>query len=219
MQHSLPKIIGINGLHMKPFGFSNIDRLLQQIRRDDPNLPIWDYKYQYTGVISRYFELSIKTNAKRLVEDNKERLGVDIAVAHSAGTLILNKACQMGARYRVIVLMGGSLNENTPWEEDWAELIINIYNPTDWVLYVSSLIPWHPFGKLGYTGYTGPHNPNLFQINADEVHQKKSWFHPHYDYFRIKENVELWSKFVIDIYRCQLRLDKFLEKYKKLLDK
>lgn len=207
------RIIGINGLYMDPDGYSNIDRLLDKLHHIASSIPLWDYHYPLTGLLSRYSKKAVEGNAKQLVEKNVPYR--DVAICHSAGSLILNTACQMGATYRAIIIFGGSLNNDMPWKEEYAHYTLNIYNPDDWLVFLSSLIPFHPFGKLGYSGYTGPYNPTMDQINAKEIHVKRTRLSVHYDYFRIPENLEIWAELVDQIYLNTFNYEDFMKNHKK----
>lgn len=184
------KIIGVNGIHVDKEHNKNTDVMLDYIH-DNSNLTTYDLNHSERWAYQDYTEKYLMRDAKELVAITKPG---DIAFGHSRGALVIHKAIKLGAQFRCVFLFGAAVDNDLEWPGKTE--IINMYNPNDKVLYLGSLLPFHPFGTMGLYGYKGKRNPFILNLNADVVHKVKSRFSVHSDYF-LPENIGFWGDNII----------------------
>ena len=186
------KVIGVNGIHVKREHNNNTDIMLDYISNNS-HLTTYDLNHPERWAYKEYTK-------KYLTIDSKELLAVahpdDIVFGHSRGCLVIHEACERGAKFKCIFLFGAAVDNDLEWPEGCSDCIINVFNPKDRVLWLGSLLPFHPFGTLGLYGYRGKKNKNILNLNADIVHSVKSGYNVHSDYF-LPGNVEFWASKII----------------------
>ena len=85
----------------------------------------------------------------KLAQSNPE-----FVVAHSNGCRITQMASWKGLKSKMIILINPALDAKSEFGSG-VETILVLHTPSDWILLLASLIPFHPWGKMGRVGYKG----------------------------------------------------------------
>jgi hypothetical protein len=116
----------------------------------------------------------------------------DHIICHSAGALLWHESITFGAKWgKCFVFGGAATSDSFPYPDDAFESADIFYNPEDKALLLGSLLPYHPFGKLGRKGYVGPKDKRIknhamlhsefFNLEHshyfDEFHQPRTYRH------------------------------------------
>lgn len=134
--------------------------------------------------------------AKRLYAKHHTTPRLNI-IAHSNGAKIALLAASMGLPIENLVLFGAAVDSRYIFPSN-VKTVYNIYNPKDWLLSISTLFdnnanPYcHAAGQYGFISME-PTTTNILQVDADTIHQKRSLFYVHSDYFQEK-NAQIWCK-------------------------
>lgn len=108
----------------------------------------------------------------------------DHIVAHSYGVRIWQNTIPLGAQWGKCYLFGGAATSDKMfYHADALKEAHVIYNPEDNALKIGSILPFHPFGKLGLRGYVGqPGRKTLDRrfINIDGFSDSHGVDHSHY---------------------------------------
>jgi hypothetical protein len=78
----------------------------------------------------------------------------DIAVAHSNGCTILNRACWDKAQLRRVTYINPALDEDMPLSSTVNTCQV-WHSPGDKPVKWAAFLPGHPWGRMGATGYKG----------------------------------------------------------------
>jgi pimeloyl-ACP methyl ester carboxylesterase len=159
----MAKVIGINGI--LSHGACGTDLALKDL--SGMGYTTLDYDYPMRTALSAWFNKNRWDDAKGLLELTE---GGDHILAHSYGCLIVLEAMRMGAKFDQVFFFGAAASSDRyPWFPmlpDACNDLYVVYNPADRALRYGSMIPFHPFGKLGYKGYRGTPDDRVHSIPA-----------------------------------------------------
>lgn len=75
-------------------------------------------------------------------------------IAHSNGSRIVQMASWKGLTSRLVILINPALDTKAKFGPGLKKILV-LHTPSDKVLLLASLIPFHPWGKMGRVGYEG----------------------------------------------------------------
>jgi len=172
-------------------GDTTIDRLGNMLEEAGYEVVYFEYPVRF--IISLYWPSVAKGDGERLA--NFQRPGDDV-IAHSYGCLIVQNSIKAGAKWgKCFLFAGAATSDKMYYPDDSLERAYVIYNPEDKALFIGSLLPFHPFGKLGYHGYSGqPGRTELDRRFQNIRGFKKSAGLNHSHYF--DEERRKWFEFI-----------------------
>jgi len=115
----------------------------------------------------------------------------DHIVCHSNGALLWHESIKAQAKWgKCFVFSGAATSDKMLYPQDAFEMAYIIYNPKDLALRLGSWLPFHPFGRLGWSGYRGTKRKDIKNIEG----YSKEHFLNHSHYFHLEINK--WVDFV-----------------------
>lgn len=157
------RILGVSGIHSH--GFDGTDKVLIDLEKI--GYQTTDYDHPKRNTLTVWPPKTRRDDAKGLLSVMDRG---DSVVAHSYGCLIVLEAMRLGAEFNQVFFFGAAATSDKP---PWFPLLPRsckrmfvVYNPEDKALKWGAMIPFHPFGKLGYKGYRGAHDSRIVNIPA-----------------------------------------------------
>lgn len=91
----------------------------------------------------------------------------DILVCHSFGA-VRGWYAHKYREYKAIICIAPAHGKNVEWYN--GNRVWCYHSPADWIVWLGSKVPWHPFGKAGVAGYSqvGVHNINCRGADHDD---------------------------------------------------
>lgn len=158
----------LHGFNIKDGGEKTTDKLVALVREMGYE-PI-QFDYGWLGLLgARIFSDNIAHLLTNLSSNG------DIAIGHSNGCNIINKAIRYGAQFERLLYVSPALDNNTELGAQVLECTV-LHTKRDWVVQLASILPWHPWGNMGRVGYRGEDNRYK---NIDCT----NWAAGHSDYF------------------------------------
>jgi len=167
--HRKPVCFILHGFNIRDGGEKTTGKLLQVIH--DLGYQPKEFEYGWLGFAgARLFSNNLARVLARISEPG------DIAIGHSNGCNIINQALRHGAHFERVLYVAPALDSGTPLPAQVQEAIV-LHSNHDWIVWLASFLPFHPWGRMGYSGYRGP----------DERYRNidcTNWSFGHSDYFR-----------------------------------
>ncbi|MGD9156909.1 MAG: hypothetical protein PVG39_00755 [Desulfobacteraceae bacterium] len=188
----MSRIIIVHGIHTHGNDSENsIDAFGQLFV--DAGYEVKFFEYPIRWAIPMYWNDAPVNDAKSLIHLAQDG---DHIIAHSYGCLIWQETINLGMQWDTCFLFGGAAtSEKMYYPEDSLKKAYVIYNPEDLALLVGSLLPGHPFGKLGLVGYRGqPYRKKRDKRFVNEPGFKEDGLTNHSHYW---EDKSYWFDFVV----------------------
>lgn len=167
------KIVLVHGFNVRDGGENTVDRLApflvkagHMVEKDSA-----DYGYFSLWMVRLRKHSAVLRIAKALE-------GADAVVSHSNGCNYEDKALKLlehrGKTYKVIRL--------SPALNSKQRVPVNVskgwvfFTKTDFWVWVSGLLPWHPWGRMGQKGYTGMDGQLVNRDFSDMIKKHSDWF-------------------------------------------
>lgn len=166
-----PRAFILHGFNVLDDGENTTDKLITLVRElgYDP-IP---FDYGWLGLIgARFFSRNLAKLLSNLSSNG------DIAIGHSNGCNIINQAVRHGARFRRLLYVSPALGENAELGAQVLKCTV-LHTHRDWIVKLSCLLPFHPWGRMGAVGYRGGDSR---YANIDCT----NWSFGHSDYFKDK---------------------------------
>lgn len=139
------RVILVHGFASPFSGKYDIDKLRPYFEAEDYKVVQFDYGFRF------FVSLGNERWARRLAAESQPG---DIAVGHSNGCLIIQKASLIGAPFSQIVFLAPALDTDAAVGLQ-VERIHVWHTPTDLAVRVGGFFPKHPWGAMGAEGYNG----------------------------------------------------------------
>lgn len=138
-------------------GDSNVDRLASVLAGEFSNkFDIVYHEFPIRFPWTYYFPWGRKAmmdDARTLINSMNDG---DHIVCHSYGALVWQNAIKLGAKFgKCFIIAGAATSDKMEYPVGSLEEAHVFYNPKDMALKAGAMMPFHPFGKLGYTGFAG----------------------------------------------------------------
>lgn len=191
------RVVIIHGVKFRKKDKDNLRRLAAGFRAAGfcVVLPSYGFLHPvFAGLILRIDKRIAQTMAGFIRED-------DILVGHSNGgtlTYLISKQ----VRVKGAVLINPALDSSLIPSAGFVHVY---YNRGDWMTWLSSLIPFHPWGSMGCFGYDG-HSHRVTNFDQERTPGMPA-LHGHSSVFE-RANIRPWSRFMAD--RCVEELEKLI---------
>lgn len=165
------KIITVHGFNVWDGGAGTIGQI-------EPYLTILhevcDFDYGWIGLLG--VKLFGKKIARRLAKQTPDGA---IGVGHSNGCMELIRACEYGAKFKVLVFINPAL-DNDIEIPDCVEKVYVYYNQFDTTVTMAKYYPFSYWGDMGRVGYKG---------DSDKVECFETW-----DLFRVRAHSGIFKR-------------------------
>lgn len=174
------RIILVHGI--RTHGDDSIDRL--DARLTELGHTVDQYEYPKRRAIQVYLPSVRRHDAAALVSFMRPG---DHVIAHSYGGLIWQEAIKLGAKWSKCFLFSPAATSDKfkaygqkkgAYPRSSFDELHVVYNPEDKALEWGALMPFHPFGKLGYRGYAGPQDDRIRNVRGFATGHGRN--HSHY---------------------------------------
>lgn len=142
--HLMTQVVFAHGNFLIDDGESSIDRLKPYLSHHE----ILEADY---GFLSITGSILFNNNVAGVIKGMAPRNSVGIG--HSNGCYLLIKACQLGAKFKVLILINPSLPPLLEIPESLSKVIV-LYNRFDYGVWTAKLFSrsWGDMGRVGYLG-------------------------------------------------------------------
>ena len=169
----MTRIVLIHGFNVKDGGAKTIDRLAPYLIEAGYFCDIDEADYGFFNLLAVRFR---KHSAIRRIVKALEN--ADVVISHSNGGNYENKALKLlehhDRKYRVIRI-SPALNSKARIPDN-IETGHVFYTRTDFWVWISAILPWHPWGRQGWKGYTGKDTRIKNWEFTDIVRGHSDWF-------------------------------------------
>ncbi len=168
------KAVLVHGFNVSDGGKNTVDKFASELRELGYAVDLYGADYGYWSLAKIYFG-GKREVIRRLMSAFKD---ADLIITHSNGASFANKALnQMQPRFdgkRLLVHFSPALNRKTsiPFSVD-RQLVYHTKH--DWIVRLSSYLPFLPWGRMGAMGYKGD-GPNANVDRTATMRGHSNWF-------------------------------------------
>ncbi len=167
-------ILLYHGIGQENGGDGSIDRMYKYLKQIFPNAYIDKDILDYGDQNFISVRWNAKKESKRVARIIKK---ADLVVAHSNGCNYSMKALHRLAMPNThFSFISPALNRKQPFNRLKFKHIDVYYSPSDWVVWVSKFLIWHPFGNAGQKGFKTDHK-DVSQYEIERTSHGE-WFDP-----------------------------------------
>jgi len=165
------RVVLVHGFNVKDGGANTVDKLAPYLITHGitPDTDEADYGYFSLLMVRLRKHSAILRIAKALEHS-------DAVVTHSNGANYAMKALRLVHKEGIkVVHLSPACNSNTPFpkavERGWV-----FFTHSDFWVWLSGFLPFHPWGQMGWRGYTGE-DPRIENVDfTDVVNGHSGWF-------------------------------------------
>lgn len=165
------KIVLIHGFNVKDGGAETVDRL-------EPHLTALGHTIEKDEADYGFFSLWMVRFRKHsaVLRIVNALSSADAVVAHSNGANYAIKALRLILFNKLkVVFLSPALNRKTKIPEAVEHLHV-FHTRSDWIVWLSGFLWFHPWGRMGQRGYKG-NNPNVTNMDfTDVIKGHSDWF-------------------------------------------
>lgn len=173
------RVVLVHGFNVTDGGRDTIDRLAPLLARSGYIVDTDGADYGYFGLLAiRFFG----GKRKRAVLDRLMRAFVraDVIITHSNGANFATQALnRFGPGYmesKLVIHISPALNKKTRVPQAVKRMLV-MHTPHDLPVWLSSLLLFHPWGKMGKVGYKGK-DDRVENREFPQVKGHSDWFQP-----------------------------------------
>lgn len=189
------RVVLIHGVKFRKKDKDNLRRLALGFRAAGfcVSMPSYGYVHPVIAGLFQWIDRRIADTMAGFIRPD------DILVGHSNGATLVYLISQI-VKPRGAVLINPALDSSRLPDSGFVHIY---HNEDDWLVKLSAIFPWHPWGNMGSEGYTGtdPRATNFDQSNTPGM----PVLHGHSSVFE-RGNIRPWSRFMAD--RCVEELEK-----------
>jgi len=135
----------VHGFNVKDRGKNTVQKLGQKLK-ERISLDVENFTYGWTGLFgASFYSDNFATSLANLTDEG------DIAIGHSNGCNVIHQAAEQGGTFRQTFFIAPALDRSTTFPLNVEECHV-LHSKRDKVLYLGSLIPFHPWGTMGKYG-------------------------------------------------------------------
>lgn len=163
------RVILLHGFNVSDEGDRSIGRLQPYFER--AGFSVKRPRYGWLGLLGVRI---LNGRFSRLIADLAEP--GDVVVGHSNGCAIATQAADLGAPFRILILLNPALDRDHQFARQLEEIHV-WHSPSDSPVALARFLPWHSWGDMGAVGYRGKFDPRVHSYNKENTYPVSSKAH------------------------------------------
>ena len=167
------KIVLIHGFNVKDGGRNTVDKLAPHLREAGYTVETDEADY---GFFSLWMVRFAKHSAVLRIANALK--SADIVISHSNGSNYENMALRLLDQHKkeyVSFRLSPALNRKTPYPVSVKRGFV-FHTMSDFWVWVSGFLPFHPWGRMGQRGYSGQDSRIINRDFTDLIRGHSDWF-------------------------------------------